>query len=530
MAAVLLVLIFAIADLALTVLKDLEESGLKKDRRYQIVQENQDEKEDWTVLSEVTGSVTAEEDGQNEITENPQPSEKKKAADHPPAVKLVNVSDESLAESMITINGRLEALVDKKVFEVSLPVESTDIEYIADPQGLICQTNASAYADSWFDPASNVYFDRGLVSDEKGVEKVCYTGTSAPFKVVNRSSCAVSVVARIFTGYEQKKGVKVPLAPDTGWEDSKKPSICLSVIRGDDMTETVLDSGEKIIKASVAGCPGAYVVKYEGPENYRYQLMTDEELEKFRKDPKNKDINTVFSSFTLSVKGECNRNGDWDADSDYVFPSVSVIWNVGIAETVKPAVSQKNVSVAGNDAFVISFDYGLLDDAADAVTTAYYITPEGEERDLRWNGYYLVFSEQTVTLTPEFMEYARERGGGVLRLRFNDRSNTVQEITLDKDAPPSLEISEYSIPSGETKPVSFAFDTGTGDKAAGGIASITFGKTDLFTSSYSSVGDGVITLNAGAVRMINDKKGGKVCVTFDDEARTRCVIRFKTEK
>ena len=34
MAAILLILIFAIADLSLTVLKDFEESGIKRDRRY----------------------------------------------------------------------------------------------------------------------------------------------------------------------------------------------------------------------------------------------------------------------------------------------------------------------------------------------------------------------------------------------------------------------------------------------------------------------------------------------------------------
>ena len=34
MAAILLILIFAIADLTLTVLKDFEESGIKRDRRY----------------------------------------------------------------------------------------------------------------------------------------------------------------------------------------------------------------------------------------------------------------------------------------------------------------------------------------------------------------------------------------------------------------------------------------------------------------------------------------------------------------
>ena len=153
------------------------------------------------------------------------------------------------------------------------------------------------------------------------------------------------------------------------------------------------------------------------------------------------------------------------------------------------------------------------------------------ERDLRWNGYYLIFSDQTqtVTLTPEFLEYARERNGGVLRLRFNDPADTVGEITLDTDRSPGLGISEYVITSGETKQIAIDYDTGTGEKAASGIASMTFGKTDLLTSTYSSVKNGTITLNASAVRMITEKKGGKVVVVFDDKARTRCTVKIKTE-
>lgn len=527
MAAILLILIFAIADLSLTVLKDFEESGIKRDRRY--LTDTVDaigEQENWEIDSE---AVTEEPDVSS--TEENEQAEKKPDIKKEPVIPLADVDDEALAQSMIRVNGRLEGLVDRKVFEVSLPVESTDIEYIADPQGLICRTGYAAYENSWFDPNSNVYFSRGQIADGAGESKECYTGTSAPFKVVNKSSCAVSVVARIFTEYSEGKGVKVPLADNTAWEDSKKPEIYLAVQSSDDPAEAALDRHEKIITSSIAGCPGAYCCRYDGPETYRLELMTESELAEFKADPKNKDVNTEFSEFTLTLKGECSREADWDPDTEYNFPSVSIIWNVGLAESVKPAVTQKTVSVAGDDPVEISYSFGILDKAADAITTAYYVTPEGVERDLRWNGYYLIFSDQTqtVTLTPEFLEYARERNGGVLRLRFNDPADTVGEITLDTDRSPGLGISEYVITSGETKQIAIDYDTGTGEKAASGIASMTFGKTDLLTSTYSSVKNGTITLNASAVRMITEKKGGKVVVVFDDKARTRCTVKIKTE-
>ena len=527
MAAILLILIFAIADLSLTVLKDFEESGIKRDRRY--LTDTVDaigEQENWEIDSE---AVTEEPDVSS--TEENEQAEKKPDIKKEPVIPLADVDDEALAQSMIRVNGRLEGLVDRKVFEVSLPVESTDIEYIADPQGLICRTGYAAYENSWFDPNSNVYFSRGQIADGAGESKECYTGTSAPFKVVNKSSCAVSVVARIFTEYSEGKGVKVPLSDNTAWEDSKKPEIYLAVQSSDDPVEAALDRHEKIITSSIAGCPGAYCCRYDGPETYRLELMTESELAEFKANPKNKDVNTEFSEFTLTLKGECSREADWDPDTEYNFPSVSIIWNVGLAESVKPAVTQKTVSVAGDVPVEISYSFGILDKAADAITTAYYVTPEGVERDLRWNGYYLIFSDQTqtVTLTPEFLEYARERNGGVLRLRFNDPADTVGEITLDTDRSPGLGISEYVITSGETKQIAIDYDTGTGEKAASGIASMTFGKTDLLTSTYSSVKNGTITFNASAVRMITEKKGGKVVVVFDDKARTRCTVKIKTE-
>ena len=527
MAAILLILIFAIADLSLTVLKDFEESGIKRDRRYMTdTVDAIGEQENWDPLV-TEEAVSDNTDGNNDAAE---PAEKKPEIKKEPVIPLADVDDEALAQSMIRVNGRLEGLVDKKVFEVSLPVESTDIEYIADPQGLICRTGYAAYENSWFDPNSNVYFDRGQIADGKGESRQCYTGTSAPFKVVNKSSCAVSVVARVFTEYSEGKGVKVPLADNTAWGDSKKPGIYLAVQSSDDPAEKALDRHEKIITSSIAGCPGAYCCRYDGPETYRLELMTEDELAEVKADPKNKDVNTEFSEFKLTLKGECSREADWDPDAEYNFPSVSIIWNVGLAESVKPAVTQKTVSVAGNDPVEISYSFGILDKAADAITTAYYITPEGVERDLRWNGYYLIFSDnsQTVTLTPEFLEYARERNGGVLRLRFNDPADTVGEITLDTNRAPGLGVSEYVI-TGDNKQITIDYDTGTGEKAAFGIASMTFGKTDLLTSSYSSVKNGTITLNASAVRMISEKKGGKVVVVFDDKARTRCTVKIKTE-
>ena len=75
MAAILLILIFAIADLTLTVLKDFEESGIKRDRRYRAdIGDTFAEQEDWNVDPEVTGEAVTDSP---ENTEETKPDIKK---------------------------------------------------------------------------------------------------------------------------------------------------------------------------------------------------------------------------------------------------------------------------------------------------------------------------------------------------------------------------------------------------------------------------------------------------------------------
>ena len=78
MAAILLILIFAIADLTLTVLKDFEESGIKRDRRYRAdIGDTFAEQEDWNVDPEVTGEAVTDSP---ENTEETKPDIKKPEA------------------------------------------------------------------------------------------------------------------------------------------------------------------------------------------------------------------------------------------------------------------------------------------------------------------------------------------------------------------------------------------------------------------------------------------------------------------
>lgn len=543
MAAVLLVLILIIANLAFAVFTDLDDAEQRSLAEKSVPADNIPEVTSASAENAaVTGEVTAAEsetEGEGDTSDVPAVTEaagnanlktRNTPKDKKEIIPAAEFSGEEEAQSVITIDGTLEGIVDKKVFHVKLPVQSSDVGYIADPQGLICKTQTAAYADSWFDPDSNVYFSHGEETASDGTVKTRYDGTSEPFTVVNKSSCAVAVVARVSASYKTS-GAQVALASDNAWDSVTKPSIYLTAVRSDDFTDkTVIGRREQVITASVRGCPDAYCYRYNEDGTYSYDLMTDEELDSFRKSPSAAGKDTSFREFSIVFQGECNEEGDWKPDTDYIFPTVSVIWNVGLAPSAAPCVIEKNLSVALDTENIINYSFGALDSAADAITSAVYVTPEGVERDFRWNNYYLVFADDCITSTKEFASYVRERNGGVLRLKFNDPAKTTEEITLDLNQAPFLEENEITLEADYNKQLAVKYNSGYGDKAADGVAKITFGNTDLSSSVYSSSADGEITLNVIALRMIKDKKGGTVYVTFDDDAHTRCGLKIKIKE
>ena len=427
--------------------------------------------------------------------------------------------------------GDIEGLVNTKVFQVTLPVKGNGLDYVADPQGLIRKTNAAKHPDSVYDENSNVYFNNGTQVTEDGRKVTAYSGTSDPLTVVNKSSSAVTVVARVSAYYEQGASNPVALAGSRDFTDVSKPSICLSVIRSDDGSETVLTQREQIISASIPGCPGAYKYVYEqggnGETDYGYRLMTDEELKSFRADAANAGTDTTFSEFSLCMTGACNSDGDWKSEVNYSFPSTSVVWNVGFAVSARPCINNDYYTVAYSSEIKIPYSPGLFDAAATDIESAEFITQSGSIQ-IKGNGSYFSVTDNEITLTADFADYAKNENGGILRITFNDPQNTSVDITLDNSAAPSLDENECHI-SPEDKKIVIPFSLGAGEKAASGVTSVKFGNSDFSSSAYSSVNGGSVTLTASAVRTIQSKGGGKVYVTFDDSARTRCSFRVAVD-
>ncbi len=437
-------------------------------------------------------------------------------------VQAQSGSDE--ASAVNNGKGDIEGLVNTKVFQVTLPVKGNGLDYVADPQGLIRKTNAAKHPDSVYDENSNVYFNNGEKVTEDGRTVTAYSGTSDPLTIVNKSSAAVTVIARVSAYYEQGAANTVALAGSRNWTDVSKPSICLSVIRSDDGSETVLTQREQVIQASIPGCPEAYKFVYEdgnnGDKDYGYRLMSDEEL-------KSSGMDTAFKDFSLRMTGECNSDGEWKSDLDYSFPSTSVVWNVGFAVSAKPCINTDYCTVAYGSEIKIPYSLGLFDAAATGISSAEFISQSGSAQ-INGNGSYFSATENEITLTSDFAYYARSENGGILRITFNDPQNTSVDITLDNSAAPSLDETECHISSDDRK-VYIPFSYGAGEKAASGITSVKFGNNDFSSSAYSSVDGGNVVLTASAVRSIQSKGGGKVYITFNDSARTKCGFKVIVE-
>lgn len=472
------------------------------------------------------------------VTEDTSVSESQEAPPSEPEVLLEEqipeeiISGDSEASAINKGKGEIEGLVNTKVFQVTLPVAGNSLDYVADPQGLIRQTEAAKHPDTFYDPGANVYFNNGLINTEDGRQLTYFSGRSNPLVVVNKSSCAVSVVARVSAYYEQGVSNPVLIAGNREWENVTIPSIYLSVVRSDDQSEVVLGQREKVLTASIPGCPDAYRFVYEdngnGEVEYQYRLMTDEELAAFRANEANAGIDTTFKEFSLSMTGECNSEGEWDSDLSYDFPSTAIVWSVGFASTAKPYINTVDYSVAYSSAIDIPYSLGTFESAATSIISAEYTAPDGEVIQLLGNDSYMSATEDTITLTSDFAYHAHIKDGGSICFRFNDPDETAIDVSLDNNAAPSLDETECTV-SSDDKKITITYDLGVGNKAASGISSVTFGSSDFSASVYSSIGDGKIVLNTVAVRAIQLKHGGKVYVTFNDPAKTRCGIKINIE-
>lgn len=226
--------------------------------------------------------------------------------------------------------GTNEGHVEKESINVVLPVMPTTgspFDYITDPERLIQGTNGAAHADAKFpnnDSDTGVYFKVGANE---------YANTSKTLKVINKSSCNVTVTVAI----EAEQNSANDLALATSAATSKDNPLYLAVNVGS--TSHVLTSSSTSVKKVIAGNADNFEVTYTSDGGYAYTTKEDA-------------IN--WKALEFNVTGAVDETAVVTADT--TAPTVKVTWSYAKAVEADGSVSQAD-QVDYVDEPIVEFDY-----------------------------------------------------------------------------------------------------------------------------------------------------------------------------
>ena len=175
---------------------------------------------------------------------------------------------------------------EEDVFQVLFPTDTDHVfDFIMDPQGLICMTDAAAYGDLTFEEGATLFFRRqdGRVEED-------YSSSSDVLVITNMGTADVEIVlsASILSDSMEK----ITLTDDSTFTDDTEASLYLALTDGE-CTVPVTGETDTVIRATLPGSREA-----EGAHGeYRFWLV-----------------------------GAVNSGGDWSEVTDEA-PKVTVTWS-----------------------------------------------------------------------------------------------------------------------------------------------------------------------------------------------------------
>lgn len=288
-----------------------------------------------------------------------------------------------------TGTGKVEGILDKEVFSVTLPTTATKTyDFILDPQDLITATNNGAYTDTTFTGDTGMYF--------KTADK-SYTEKSAPSTVTNKSSVDIDVTMDVKVDMNSMEGISIENAADL---KETTPSINLALVGsidgGQDDTAYVGTDGTLSKTIKLGSDVDDYTAVYEDSA-YKY---------------KNNGSSHEDSKYVFSLTGAVNKKATGWAEVKDKTPKITVTWTYGKhVEGPQVAVSKndtnKTISVAisgltAEKAFnSMKMSDGTNEFAYDAVAGAFTKTgnDESEINIALSNAWYNGFAGKTVTFT-----------------------------------------------------------------------------------------------------------------------------------
>lgn len=250
----------------------------------------------------------------------------------PIPASAAEVDSEDAAQGTTTGTGDVEGIVNKDVFKVELPTVATGdttFNFILDPQGLIKDTNGTAYTNATFAPdAKGLYFANA--KDDGSTE---YKASSPALSAKNKGTTDVDVTLTAAAKDLSGTGYSIGLSDSDAFAD-KSTSVYLAMVSGS-QTAPLTKTGAKITSTLNAAPADAYEVTYNSTDSkYEYGLTAAAQAAGY----------TGFDSLDFNLVGACNTNADWASAKDAT-PGVDVAWELERHYIVPVFDGSSNISI-----------------------------------------------------------------------------------------------------------------------------------------------------------------------------------------
>lgn len=239
-----------------------------------------------------------------------------------------------------TVSGEVEGWLKKEVFSVVVPtLETGDLNFILDPQGLIADSvkngnTNSKYDGMTFEANKSLFFKYDATN---------YKATSPDLKITSKSSMPVDVTVEIDAS---ESGLS--FATDSAFNNNENPEVYLA-IKGVTTNAVAVDPETKKASASKTVDEVAstnFQVRYDDDkQDYVYEMIPTTTSDQFK-------------SLTFNITGACNTAADWSSLVD-VEASVGIVWNV------KPHSDGPSVTVSPSGLITVSGLTGELNMSSD---------------------------------------------------------------------------------------------------------------------------------------------------------------------
>lgn len=230
-----------------------------------------------------------------------------------PLAVVFMFSLKALAEGEVTDSttgiGRIEGNVDKEIFQVVLPADTSGVfDFVIDPQGLAYKTNGAAYGGKKFEDNASLYFRR---SD--GETEFDYHSTSDAVTIVNNSSVPVQVI--LTASIEPSSESGIGLTQDREFTDDTSASLYLALTDGEN-TVALKDGEGASIQVTIPAAPEEAFEYYYDSEHGQYAYRLKDDLS-----------GIIFPEYSFRLTGASNGKGNWSSVADAA-PRVTVKWTV----------------------------------------------------------------------------------------------------------------------------------------------------------------------------------------------------------